>query len=126
MEPNSVNADEKIFEDCNNKLQGIITDLQHAIKNIKDDLLIKNINEIITKINNIIKENQENNESIVKKISSLKEQINQETLNNNNKEKKYVAGRYVGQILNGNREGKGIFYYNNGDIYEGNYNNNKK
>ena len=33
---------------------------------------------------------------------------------------------YKGELLDGNRHGEGIYYYVNGDIYEGNWKNNKK
>ena len=36
-----------------------------------------------------------------------------------NMEIKYDNGRYVGQVVNGLKEGKGIVYYNDGDRYEG-------
>ena len=42
-----------------------------------------------------------------------------------NKELKYVHGSYIGRVLNGFEEGKGIFYFNNGDGYEGNFKNGK-
>ena len=34
--------------------------------------------------------------------------------------------RYVGQVVNGLREGKGICYWENGDRYEGDYRNDNK
>ena len=47
-------------------------------------------------------------------------------LNINNKiEKNYPSGKYVGQIVNGLREAKGIFYYNNWDKHEGDWKNDK-
>ena len=89
MNSNSNNIDDKIFEDCNNKLLGIINDLQQLIKDKEEeDSLTKSINDIINKINTIITENKEHNESITKKISSLKEQLNLQNINiNNNKNK---------------------------------------
>ena len=56
---------------------------------------------------------------------------NNEIYNNNknsvgNKQIKiYDFGRYEGLILNGIKQGKGAFYYNNGDIYEGYFRNDK-
>ena len=45
-------------------------------------------------------------------------------IDNNNKI--YEFGKYVGELKNDKREGKGIMYYNDGDIYEGEYKNDKK
>ena len=45
---------------------------------------------------------------------------------NNQQELIGVNGRYVGQVVNGLPEGKGIRYWNNGDRYEGDYRNGKK
>ena len=39
--------------------------------------------------------------------------------------KEYDNGKYIGEWKNGKREGKGIYYWNNGDIYEGDWKNNK-
>ena len=38
----------------------------------------------------------------------------------------YKNGKYQGEYLNGKREGKGIYTYNNGDKYEGEYKNDLK
>ena len=38
----------------------------------------------------------------------------------------YPEGKYEGTIIDNKREGKGIFYYNNGARYEGNWKNNLK
>ena len=40
--------------------------------------------------------------------------------------KVYKNGKYIGDYLNGRREGKGIYKYNNGDRYEGEYKNDLK
>ena len=39
---------------------------------------------------------------------------------------KYSNGKYIGQVVNGIREGKGILYWNDGDRYEGEWRNDKK
>ena len=38
----------------------------------------------------------------------------------------YNNGRYEGELKNGKMEGKGIYYYNNGNRYEGDWKNDKK
>ena len=45
---------------------------------------------------------------------------------NNNNTKINELGKYVGELTNDKREGKGIIFYNNGDRYEGEYKNDKK
>ena len=45
---------------------------------------------------------------------------------NNQQELKGKNGRYVGQVVNGLPEGKGIEYYKDGDRYEGEFRNCKK
>ena len=37
----------------------------------------------------------------------------------------YNSGKYIGQVVNGIREGKGIYYWNTGEIYEGEWKNDK-
>ena len=45
---------------------------------------------------------------------------------NNQQELKFDNGRYVGQVVNGLPEGKGIEYLNNGERYEGDFRNGKR
>ena len=47
-------------------------------------------------------------------------------INTNNKENKYFRNRYIGQYKEGKRNGYGKMFYNNGCIYEGYWQNNKK
>ena len=44
----------------------------------------------------------------------------------NNQEMKVINGRYIGQVVNGIAEGKGIKYFDDGDRYEGDFRNDKK
>jgi hypothetical protein len=84
--------------------------------------------------NEILKSNSmiENN-SNSKKNQILKEEKNEKIINsikeNNSSERKNVTlnlanGKYIGTInKDGKFDGKGIFYFKNGDIYEGEYKN---
>ena len=58
-------------------------------------------------------------------ISQLSQNLKINNINNQ-QELKLEDGRYVGQVVNGLREGKGIEYWKNGDRYEGDFRNNKK
>ena len=62
-----------------------------------------------------------------KTTSNINNEIN--NINNNSvyirQIKIYDFDRYEGQIINEIKEGKGKFYYNNGDIYEGYFRNDK-
>ena len=70
-------------------------------------------------------------ESIKNKFSLLQNNLTQTNKKNddlkinqiNYEEIKLENGKYVGQIINGIREGKGIRYWDNGDRYEGYFRN---
>ena len=76
-------------------------------------------------MNYIINENTKNVELIRNDISSLYNKMNKrfDELNINNKinniEIKFKEGKYFGPIVNGLPEGKGIFFFNNNNRYEG-------
>ena len=125
------NLNNQIYSNFNNLLIGIVNDLQQIINNTHDNLIIKRIGDLINKMNFIINENKKNIELIINHISLLQNQINKQfdelKINNinNNKEIIQYNGRYVGQVVNGLKEGKGIIYFNNGDRYEGDFRNDK-
>ena len=130
MEKNIYNLNNKIYSNNNNLLLEIINDLQQVINNTKDNLIIKRINDIIIKMNFIIKENNKNTELIINHISLLQDQsirkFDELKINNNfnNQELQCQNGKYIGQVMNGKREGKGIYYLDKepykGDRYEKN------
>ena len=125
---------DKIYFNNNNLLVAIVNDLHKIINNSHDNLIIKRIGDIINKMNIIINDNKKNTELIIGRISLLKNQMNSKldklNINNNNPLNNqvinYKDGRYVGQILNGLREGKGIKYWNDGARYEGDWKNDKR
>ena len=59
----------------NNLLSEIINDLQQVIDNLKDNLTIKRIKDIIIKLNDIINTNKKTTELIANHITSLQNQI---------------------------------------------------
>ena len=123
MEKNELNLSNKIYSNnINNILLSIIHNLELTIKDIKDNITIKRLNDIITKINVIIIEHEKNVE-INKQMNKEFNDIRNNT--NNNQEIKYNSDlkndankrfKYIGQILNGVPEGKGIMYWENGVI----------
>ena len=124
----------KINLNNNNLLIGIIDDLNQIINNTHDNLIIKRIGDIINKMNFIINDNKKNTDLIINHISSLKKQMNTKldklNINNNsplnNQIINYKNGRYIGKILSGLSEGKGIKYWNDGSRYEGEWKNDKR
>ena len=67
---------------------------------------------------NIIIQNQLEMIYIIKrKLNKKFEEINI------NKEIQYNNGKYIGQVINGLKEGKGIMYRNDDDRYEGKFKN---
>ena len=128
----------KMSSNIFNILLEIINDLQKIINDSKDDTNIKRLTELITKMNNYINENRKTSELIKDEIFKLYEKVNKQfddlkinNINNimNNQEIKYNNGsriKYIGQVLNGVPEGKGIMYWDNGDRYEGEWKNDKK
>ena len=124
------NLNNKIYSNNNNILLEIINDLNQVINNSKEDLSIKILGNVINKINYIINENKKNLQLLRNEISSLCNQMNKRfdklEINNINKQEiKFSDGKYIGQVVNGLAEGKGIFYGFNDDRYEGEFRNDK-
>ena len=120
---------DKMYSNNNNLLLGIINELQQIMNYSNDNIIIKRISDIIIKMNFIINDNKKNTELIIKHINNLQNQMiqNFNKLQNNNKQEiKYNDGKYIGQVINGIREGKGILYLNNGNRYEGYWKNDNK
>ena len=89
----------------------ILLDLIDVIK-----LIISNINN--NKKANIILKQLKNIIDIMNKV------INDNILNTKRIDRiHYGDSRYIGEIKYGKREGKGKYYYNNGDRYEGDFKN---
>ena len=121
MNQNAFALNNQTYANNNNILLGIINELQQIINYSKEDLTIKRISDIIIKMNFFFNENKKNHESIMNQfalqqnqLASLQNQLNQLNQNlkinniNNQQELKLENGRYVGQVINGLREGKGI------------------
>ena len=132
MDKDTFTLNNQTYSNNNNILLGIINELQQISNSSHENLTIKRISDVIIKMNFIINENKKTRELIMNQSTLLQNQINQLSkkfdINNikNQKELKGKNWRYVGQVVNGLKEGKGIVYYNDGDRYEGEWKNSKK
>ena len=77
MYQDTFNLNDKVYSNNNNLLFGIINDLQQVINNTNDNLIIKRIGDIITKMNFIINENRKNTQLIMDQIALLHQKIDE-------------------------------------------------
>ena len=130
MDKDTFSFNNQIYSNNNNILLEIIDDLQQIVNSSQDNLMTKRIGDIIIKMNSLINENKKNMESIMKEFSSLKNQLkklNEKLDINCHKKIEYEKiGNYVGPVVNGLPEGRGILYYDSGNKYEGDFKNGKR
>jgi len=136
MDKDTFTLNNQTYSNNNNILLGIINELNQIANSSHENLTIKRISDVIIKMNFIINENKKTRELIINKFTLLQNKFEQLSkkfdINNiNNKEelkgiKNGKKWRYVGQVVNGLREGKGICYWEDGDRYEGDYRNDNK
>ena len=73
------------------------------------------MNRVINNCDQIRKDIQKLSNNMNQRFNNLELNIKTNNINlNNNQIRIYNNGRYEGQLINNKREGKGIFYYNNG------------
>ena len=128
---NTEKLDEIILS--NKNIQDIINGIKFNIKNIiklstnnSINIQLKNINVLFNNINEDINKNVEKLKTLLNEsINILENKFKNIKLNDkiNKEELKYNDGRYIGEVVNGKKEGKGIYYYNDGDRYEGDWKN---
>jgi hypothetical protein len=150
-----INKLENIINDSNNdiiteRIKEVITTINKLIddKNKRVELIRKDHNiQININIDNSINDSfntntntNTNNNTYNNYHNSNNKTYNNNYYNNNTKDvkpiedktnynkptKTYDYGKYEGQFVNHNREGKGTFYYKNGDRYEGDWNVDKR
>ena len=115
----------------NNKIKETINGIKFQLENIINiknisindiNIQLKNINIVLNSIHEDIKINNEKLKNILNDYN-INEQFKTLNINKNIQIKTYDNGRYEGQLINGKKEGKGIFYYNSGSRYEGDWKN---
>jgi len=109
-----------------NTINGIKLNIDNIIKLSTNDNISTQLNNINIVLRTIIDDFNKNKDKLINLLNENNynelDEINNTIIN---KELKYNNGRYVGQVVNGKREGKGIFYNNNGGKYEGDFKNDK-
>ena len=122
-----------LFEEINsnnNILLDIVKDLDIIKKDIQDNIIVKKIGDIINKMNSIINKNKKNFGIIqndrAMSFNMMNKGLEELNLNAGDQEIQYDNGRYVGQIVNGIKEGKGTYFWEDGDKYKGDWKNDKK
>ena len=129
MDKDTFTLNNQTYSNNNNILLGIINELQQISNSSHENLTIKRISDVIIKMNFIINENKKTRELIINQFNKLENKFDQLNQNlkinniNNQQELNFDNARYVGQVVNGVEEGKGIEYYNIGDRYEGDFKN---
>ena len=119
----------QVNENINDLLSEIVNELDILINYTNDNIIIKILAKAIKKMNSIINKINDNSELIRNDISSLYNQMNNrfDKLEiNNNQEIRCLNGRYIGQVLYGMPEGKGLAYFESGNKYEGEFRNGKQ
>jgi len=116
----------KRFPNFNNILTYIIEQLENIIGGNKNVEEIKhNLSDIVIMMNRIINENKKNLELINSEITKLRAKT-YNISSDKNKKIEFENGVFIGNVINSKKEGKGIFYYNNGSRYEGDWKNDIK
>ena len=136
MDKDTFTLNNQTYSNNNNILLGIINELHQIANSSHENLTIKRISDVIIKMNFIINENRKNMGLIMNqftllqnKFAQLSKKFDINNINNQQELKGIKNGfnwRYVGQVVNGLREGKGICYWEDGDRYEGDYINDNK
>ena len=120
----------KIYANNNDILTGIVSKLEEIVNdnNNTQDLIIKRLKDIIIIMNKAINENNNNYKQIIELMNNMNKKLdnisnknsNNLFINNGiNKIKFYEEGKYIGQLVNNKKEGKGKMEYLNNDIYLG-------
>ena len=104
----------KRFPNFNNILTYIIEQLEKIIDENKNVEEIKhNLSDIVIMMNRIINENKSNLELINSEITKLRAKT-YNISSDKNKKIELKNGIFIGNVIKNKKEGKGIFYYNNG------------
>ena len=115
----AINISNKIYSTNRDALLEFVTDLKEILCNIKNERTFKKMENVIVNLNKFINEYK-------KKVNLLQKTLNDLTNKKKPKQKdieKYNYGKYIGEMKDGEREGKGMYFFKDGDVYDGEWKN---
>ena len=115
----------------NNILSDISSKLEEIMDILEDSNIRNKMKDILDLMNKVINDNKKILDQIMNNISNTNDttkegenEINEIISKDlNHKKMDYLDGRYEGEMINNKREGRGTFYFNDGDKYEGEWKN---
>lgn len=111
-----------LFIEIIKQLENVVNDLSGK-KNSYLSNQIKQLKNIITILNKLIDETKKNQNEIMKRIQKLhddmKSNFNKSSISYNFQKKTYTNGKYLGELRNGLRHGKGTFTNKDGSVFNG-------
>jgi hypothetical protein len=118
------NSPPDLKEEIQNSFNQFYTLTQGPEKDQYQHEQIEILNSIINNLSREIKKNENINEETKKYIFVLKKSVYKMNILENkltHMKRSYHNGEYEGGYLNGKREGHGVYIYESGDKYEGEY-----
>ena len=120
----------KIYTTNKDALLELITDLKEVLGGIKNERTFKKLESVIINMNQFINNYKKKIEIELKALDDIQNKhFNNGSSNIKQKkmtEESYENGKYIGEMVNGKREGKGTYFFADGDVYEGEWKDGKK
>ena len=120
----------KIYTTNKDTLLDLITDLKEVLGGIKNERTFKKMESVIINMNQFINNYKKKIEIELKALDDLEKKFGSNIAKNKtkkiNEEIIYDNGKYIGEEVDGKREGKGIYFFNDGDVYDGEWKDGKK
>ena len=117
----AINISNKIYSTNKDDILQFIADLKEILCYIKNERTFKKVEKVIVNLNTFINDYHKKVnilQNALQELTNKKVKIKDELLIKN--------GKYIGETVNGIMEGKGKFYYKNGDTYDGFWKNGAK
>ena len=118
----------KIYSTNKTTLEEFINDLKEILCNIKNENEFLKLEKIIINLNGFITEYKKKIDIEIKSLEALKPKISKCIMSKTKKieEEVFGNGKYVGEMMDGKRNGKGTYYFKSGDIFIGEWKDDNK